>query len=217
MLKALSERDERALTFSLFRPYLRELADSPVAQGHIRRVISRLFASDYRDFGSNDIPTGLRGLGYFEQELARDFPFYDVAILGEIVRRTGLDLSGDRAGRKVESLLAGRGLEAHAVLVATIRWMMAAVADVIGSETLRRQDEARYHILDIVRLVTSVQGPPSVRPAGEDLYALAAANAGVLVRQLSENHRLAESFARLRDEYLPPPRADVSACGRHRD
>lgn len=212
VLRALSERDERALTFSLFRPYLKDLADSAVIEGNVRRAISRLYASDYRDFGDNDIPTGLRGLAYFEQELARGFPYADVPVLTVILRRSGIDLSHPayQSGPIWESLINSRGSDGHFLLAGTIRWLVAGFAEVVLEPHLAsRQDEVRIRVLDLLHRLTSPQYISPWPSSGGDCYSIAAANAGILARQLSEDHRFAEALARLHDSFLPPARADV--------
>ena len=153
VLKAISERTDRAVTFSLFKPYLGELENSPVAESHIRRSISRLFATDYRNFGDNDVPTGMRGLGYFEQELAIDFPLYDVPILAELVRLSGIRIDDFTSREKMswESLLVSRSSDAHTLFAATLRWIIAALADLIMRQRLiDRQDEVRQRGRELV-------------------------------------------------------------------
>ena len=212
VLKAISERADRAVTFSLFKPYLGELEDSPIAGSQIRRTISRLFATDYRNFGDNDVPTGMRGLGFFEGELAKDFPFYDVPILAELVRLSGIRI-GDATSREKmswESLLLSRDSDAHALFAATLRWIIAALADFIMIQRLiDRQDEVRQRGRELLRRLTLPQNIAARSISGEDLYSLAASNASILARQLGADHRLAEALERLHDDFLPPPRTDV--------
>ncbi len=212
VIQALDERSDRAVTFPLFKPYLGELANSPVAENHIRRSISRLFAADYRDFGENDLPTGVRGLEYFEQDLALDFPFYDVQILGELVRLVGIRASSSSIQDQArwEALVATRDSEAHSLLVANFRWIIASFAHIFAEPiSNKRQHEVRFRSREILRRMTSPQAIGLQSLSGEDLYSISSANAGILARQLRKDPRLAGALDRLHDEYLPPPQTDV--------
>jgi nucleoside phosphorylase len=212
VLSAIRHRDNRAITFSLFAPHLGPLAESLSAQAQIRRTISRLFVKDYRDFGNNDIPTGLRHLGYFEVELARDFPLYDIQILGGLAARSGLELVDD-SGQESTTwplILWTRDSEEHSLYVATVRWIVASLAHVVMAEQgIDRQDEIRSRVRGTLLRLTTTQRMMSVPTTGPDLYAAAAANAQILASQLGRSHLIAGSLARHRDEFLPPPQADV--------
>jgi nucleoside phosphorylase len=213
VMRAIGDRDERALTFSLFRPYLGELADLPAARAGIRRAISRLYATDYRDFGDNDVPTGIRGLVVFERELARDFPLYDVQILADILRLCGIYSAyadAEQPSRIWESLLLARSSESHALLAATVRWIVSSLADlVIDQWGIDRHDEVRFQIMGLLHRLTTPQRIPATPVFGADLYAAAADNASFLARQLKRDSRLSETMVRLQGDFLPPPRADV--------
>lgn len=212
VLKAISERGDRAVTFSLFKPYLGTLQTSPIAESYIRRAISTLFALEYRNFGDNDIPTGLRGLSYFEQDLARDFPLYDVPILAELIRLSAIDANGAARRKKStwESLLLARGCESHALFTATLRWMTATFADVLMLQrAMDRQDEVRFHSREMLRRLVSPQNTGTLPMSGEDLYSVGTWNANVLARQLGTDRRLAEALDRLHDNFLPSPHTDV--------
>jgi nucleoside phosphorylase len=212
VMAALQERDDRAVTFSLFRDHMGGLADSVAAQSQIRRTISRFFATDYRDFGDNDIPTGIRGLTYFEQDLAVDFPFYDVQILSHLLRMSGLSdaLAIDRINPAWESALFARGSDGHTFLASAIRWIVSAFVEVLSRESSEiRQDEMRFRIITMLRRLATTQPSPQGSISGDDLYEVAASNASVLARQLSEDRRLAEALERSKAEHFPPIRADV--------
>lgn len=212
VLLALQQREERAVTYSLFSPFLGQLADSPVAQGHIRRAISRFFAGDYRDFGDNDIPTGIRGLGYFEQELARDFPLYDIKILSRILQLVGLGdtLAVDWADATWMAALLARESYGHTLLASSIRWIMSAMVDALPLQySDLRQDEVRLRLVATLNAVVSRRPVPSSGISGDDLYAIATSNIAAIAQDLRRIPRLAEALDRLHDDFLPPPQADV--------
>ena len=212
VLSALQDREGRAVTFSLFRPYLGDLADSPVAQGHIRRIISRFFASDYRDFGDNDIPTGIRGLGYFEQELARDFPLYDVQLLSRILQLIGLGnaLTVEWKDATWMAALLSRDSDGHTLVTASYRWIISAMVEALAPQQVSlRQDEIRFRLISIINTAVSAQPAPPRGLSGDDLYGIAASNISAVAQQLRRIPRLAETLDRSHDDFLPPPQADV--------
>lgn len=215
VLSALREREDRAVTFSLFRPHLGELADVPAAQWHIRRTISRLFATDYRDFGDNDVPTGMRGLTFFEEALALDFPCYDVQILSHLIRLSGLAdaLAPDRPDSSWNALLHARESDGHTFLAATYRWIISAFAEAVtGQPGSSRQDEVRFRIITWLRTLATTQ-PAPVSSAGtvpgDVTYEIAQSNALALASQLRRDRRIAEALDRLHGDFFPPARADV--------
>jgi nucleoside phosphorylase len=212
VLSAISERDDRAITFSLFAPRLGPLAESLPAQSHIRRTISRLFATDYRDFGDNDIPTGIRHLAYFEGELARDFPLYDIQILGDLAALSGLELIDEAGDEKATwpLILWNRDSEEHSLYAASVRWIITSLAHLITVEQgIDRQDEVRSRIRGVLRKYTTRQRMASEPTSGSELYAAGAANTLILASQLDRSHPIARSLERFHDDFLPPPRADV--------
>lgn len=211
VLNALQFREERAVTFSLFQSFLGDLSESPVARGHIRRAISNLFVRDYLNFGDNDLPTGMRGLAYFEQGLAKDFPFYDIPILARLIRRAGVSsIFATDSGEVWDRALLQRDSESHALFVARLRWIIAALAEVVDVRQLAgRQDEARRRMLEVLLRRTTPQHVAASSMPGDDLYAMGASNAFVLSRQLAADPGLAAALDSWRDEFHPPLRADV--------
>lgn len=216
VLSALQQREDRAVTFSLFRPHLGDLADVPAAQWHIRRTISRLFATDYRDFGGNDVPTGLRGLTFFEEALALDFPCYDVQILSYLIRLSGLagalaTPGGPDSGW--EALLYARESDGHTMLAAVYRWIVSALADVVaGQPGSLRHDAMRRSIIDwLRRLVSPPPAPARLAGAvpGAVKYEIAHSNALAVASQLRGDRSVAGALDRLHDDFFPPARADV--------
>lgn len=212
VLDALREREGRAITYSLFRPFLGDLASDPRVGGHIRRAISRLFASDYSGFGDNDVPTGLRGLGYFEQYLAKDFPLHDVQILARLTRLTGLTRAQPHASSPVswDLFLYGRATESHSHYCAALRWIISSAHTVVTHPHQDlRHDETRQRIMSILTRYCSPRTIPPTLTTGEDLYSAATRNAQGLAAQLRGDPVLAAELDRRRADYFPPPRADV--------
>ncbi|HLX52169.1 MAG TPA: hypothetical protein VKS82_27895 [Streptosporangiaceae bacterium] len=212
VLSALEQREDRAVTFSLFRPHLGELADVPAAQWHVRRTISRLFATDYRDFGGNDVPTGIRGLTFFEEALALDFPHYDVQILSHLIRLSGLAgaVATDRPDSGWDALLYARESSGHTFLAATYRWIISALAGVAAAQPgSSRQDEVRFRIITWLRTLTTTQPAAAGPVTGDVRYEIAQKNAMALAAQLRGNRAIADALDRLYYDYFPPAQADV--------
>jgi len=81
---SLNNREDKAITFAMFRPHL-EKAEiySPAAQYEVRRQISRGYTSHYINYAFGDIPTGISGLSFFDV-LSVSFPDYDVELIGTV-------------------------------------------------------------------------------------------------------------------------------------
>jgi nucleoside phosphorylase len=88
---ALDQRDDRAITFSLFRAHL-EGANLTAAKAEyaVRRQISKGYTTHYMQHASGDIPTGISELSFFDA-LGRSFPDYDVHLIERLL--IALDLS----------------------------------------------------------------------------------------------------------------------------
>lgn len=90
VLERLNQRETQAITFALFRPTLiKSIGNSDVGAGLLRRQISKDYTKHYMEYCAADIPTGIRGLGYFEN-ISENFPLFDVALIGEVLRGVGL-------------------------------------------------------------------------------------------------------------------------------
>lgn len=90
VLERLAQRETQAITFALFRPTLiKSIGNSDVGAGFLRRQISKDYTKHYMEYCAADIPTGIRGLGYFEN-ISENFPLFDVALIGEVLRGVGL-------------------------------------------------------------------------------------------------------------------------------
>ena len=88
--QALLRREEEAITFAYFAPYLGDLTKKPAAWGTVRRQISRGFTQNYLHMMDGDIATGIPGLFAFD-DLSSRFPRYDLPLLGLIAYWCGAE------------------------------------------------------------------------------------------------------------------------------
>ncbi|WP_420722492.1 hypothetical protein [Hwanghaeella sp. LZ110] len=89
--QSLSSREEQAITFTFFKPFLESAGGSSERAEHdIRRQISRGYTAHYMKHANGDVATGIRSLSYFES-LSETFPQYDVVLLEYILKRLGRD------------------------------------------------------------------------------------------------------------------------------
>ena len=115
----LSVREGQAITFALFAQDLATIGTNVMAEGMLRRRISSDYTKHYMNFANADIPTGVRGLDYFDA-VARTFPLFDVHLLVVLLQGLGFsDLLG-RPWKENEMFWARsgewRGLGIHARL-----------------------------------------------------------------------------------------------------
>jgi nucleoside phosphorylase len=212
-LTALDRREDRAITYALFRSHLGNLAREPLAERLVRRAISQLFAMDYRDFADGDVPTGLRGLQVFERQLSLEFPLHDARLIAELVRLAGVGalLRDDIEVHAEANYLNARHTDPHVLFVAALSWILYAcrMAFVQGS-TAVDHDTVRFRILDLLRL--SVRARPEIdvyRLPPADGFVAAAANAERIGRLLMRVPALGAVLEETRPLFFPPPRADV--------
>lgn len=87
---ALFNREERAITFALFRPYLEAGGAYPSAAKYsVRRQISRGYTAHYMAHAFGDLATGIPGLSFFDP-LSKAFPDYDIELLGQLLVLCGM-------------------------------------------------------------------------------------------------------------------------------
>ncbi|MGY4155654.1 nucleoside phosphorylase [Bradyrhizobium sp. USDA 4461] len=88
--KAITERDDRAITFALFRSYLGSAGiDGVTAEFEVRRQISRGYTAHYMTYASGGIATGIGPLSYFDS-LSKAFPDHDVGVLEFLLSLSGM-------------------------------------------------------------------------------------------------------------------------------
>lgn len=81
-------REENAMTISLYEPYLDKFRSQAVLKFVIGRLLSSLYLLHSRDYIDGDICTGVRGLEYYNR-FSKNFPLIDINILGFIIDRIG--------------------------------------------------------------------------------------------------------------------------------
>ena len=87
---AITDREDRAITFALFRPYLEASGlDLATAEFPVRRQISRGYTSHYMAHASGSIATGIGPLSYFDS-LSKTFPDHDVELLEYLLSFCGM-------------------------------------------------------------------------------------------------------------------------------
>lgn len=124
----LQRRENRAVTYALFAPYLESGPVRVHTAARIRRLISRQYTQDYLSVLDGDVATGIRGLEYFDI-LSRNFPFYDVPLL-QILLPTWRNWVTPTVGtnRQASMMMSGvRSSEEHRFLTAEIRWLLAGL------------------------------------------------------------------------------------------
>lgn len=88
--EGLRARAGEAITYSFFRPFLVRAGGTPSDAGAIRRQISLAYSRHYLGFADGDIVTGVKGLSFFDEQLATGFPLYDVPLLSLLLDVVGL-------------------------------------------------------------------------------------------------------------------------------
>ncbi|MEV3901756.1 hypothetical protein AB0K11_05475 [Mycobacterium sp. NPDC050551] len=129
----LNQRDGRAITFSLFEPYIRDNKSSVQVAANIRRQISRSFTSGYLDELNGDIVTGITQLGHFDN-MSRTFPIYDVQLLGMLLDYCSLSDVVDRQDTDFDAWvhwLGFRQASCSTMVPAKVRWILRAFRPVV--------------------------------------------------------------------------------------
>lgn len=142
--EALVRREDQAITYSLFQPLLGDLEHAPLAAYTIRRQISKGFTEDYLRHGAGTIATGIPELEVFD-ELAVDFPGYDVRLLAELGNVVGLSAVVDPIATEVagwQRYLHVRDSGTAQLLAGTVRWILTALYARETIRTPRRADDA---------------------------------------------------------------------------
>jgi len=206
---SLLQREERAVTFSLFRDAVSQgRTGDEIASGIVRRKISEIYTRHYLDLANGDIATGLPGLTYYDL-LAKTFPYYDIPVLITILDVVGLDLplaaSWTQNAASWRHWIANRaiGPEWHE-LYRCIRHIMGALISTAISDGLNppaNKSEIRNEITKSIRLASS-----KLSKARHFVNGLNVANAlersRSLIRTLSEGKHFAEAYDQVsRAEY----------------
>lgn len=88
--EGLRARAGEAITYSFFHPFLLRAGGTSPDAGAIRRQISLAYSRHYLSFADGDIITGVKGLSFFDGQLATSFPQYDVPLLSLLLDVAGL-------------------------------------------------------------------------------------------------------------------------------
>ncbi|MFL1906111.1 hypothetical protein ACJWDR_44625 [Streptomyces tauricus] len=86
----LQARTDEAVTYRLFHPFLAKVGGTPADTGVISRQISLAYSRHYLDYADGDILTGIKGLSFFDDQLATAFPLHDVPLLLLLLDTAGL-------------------------------------------------------------------------------------------------------------------------------
>ncbi|GIF55261.1 5'-methylthioadenosine/S-adenosylhomocysteine nucleosidase family protein [Asanoa iriomotensis] len=156
-LQALTRRDSEAITFAFFAPFMRKSGvQSFEAESILSRQISAQYAGHYLKFSDGDIPTGVDGLGYFDQVLATNFPMYDVPLLKNILSASGFTaLLRTPMLQRLDDwqlLLELRGSGVHARMVSLVRLLVwIACRSVEGSAGASNTFAIRHKVWEFAR------------------------------------------------------------------
>ncbi len=130
ILEILSTREKRAVTFTLFAQDLAAIDADAVVEGTLRKRISSAYTKHYMTFAGSDIPTGVRGLSYFDT-VAQNFPLFDVYLLAMLLEGLGLSDCLRRPWKENDIFWASagewRGSGGHALLRETITAILSAL------------------------------------------------------------------------------------------
>jgi nucleoside phosphorylase len=128
----LEQREDKAITFALFRPTIEAISGQGLPESVVRRRISLEYAAHYLALFDGVLPTGIdTPLSYFEVALGRDRPFHDVGVLQEAMIAAGLkgllDVSWTQRRDLWQQLIAVRSFPSHSRLVDLTRWLIASL------------------------------------------------------------------------------------------
>lgn len=197
---ALTDREDQAVTFALFRPRLEAAGISgELAKFAVRRQISRGYTSHYVDHAFGDIATGVPGLSYFDP-LNKQFPEYDIELIAFLLSVCGFsqllsrpieeyDLEWMSIAAKRSSDLMFRASSSNVRRI--LRCLHAYSVDQIGVGA--RFDDLfgiRNAVKGLIAQYCSSLSLPVVNPKGDTVGALLSATSAVM--------RHLESLAELR-------------------
>lgn len=151
--RALTNREGQAITWSYFEPQLGDLGANAFARAETQREISRGFTLDYMRFAAADIATGIMELRAFDN-LAIQFPFFDVRVLAEIASVIGLGpvLSPDETDIDTWSTyVTHRYRDDGLLMTATVAWLIGAIHAEAQSALIVGDEPASDHGRQVVR------------------------------------------------------------------
>jgi predicted nucleotide-binding protein len=127
-------KEEKAITISLYEPLLDSYSRSPTLKYVVSRFLSSLYLIHFRDYINGDICTGLPGLEYYDR-FSKNFPLVDIRIFEFILSRIGYStyLNSNRE-ELIEFVLASRGGVKHSELSRLLHFLVSGVCFAAGLE-----------------------------------------------------------------------------------
>jgi hypothetical protein len=89
--RALSEREDQALTFAYFKTYLDEVGAGRQAEQRLRDRIYTTYTEHYMEHDWADIASGVFRVDFYDSDLAQGFPLHDVQLLGWLLNSYGFN------------------------------------------------------------------------------------------------------------------------------
>jgi nucleoside phosphorylase len=121
IIPVVTNREEKGITLSLFE----EALPKKMLEGKklpLARLLSLIHLQHYLSIVGADIPTGIRGLSYFDAA-ATSFPVLDVEVLYRFIRRMFASETLD-SHQFLDIFLSNRGSVPHAAFVESIRYLV---------------------------------------------------------------------------------------------
>ncbi|MFG3100097.1 hypothetical protein ACGFZL_06215 [Streptomyces sp. NPDC048182] len=177
--EGLRIRENEAITYSFFRPLLLRAGGTPPDAGAIRRQISLAYSRHYLDFADGDIVTGVKGLSYFDEQLSRGFPLYDVPLLNLLLGFAGLAPLVEQPWQLLRSFwdpfLSGLRDEEGCDIGTTVRSILEVAHARLPPAVLGSQYATRMRIAGLIRQAGhEVRALPSWQRRSDDSAPLAA-------------------------------------------
>jgi len=178
VIRALQEREGRAITYTLFKPLVDDSPRAATVEALIRRQISLDYSFGNLREVNADIATGIQGFKVFDELLAKHFPLYDVFLLGLLGRMSGIGDVFDRTLTSTDEFAAWvvsrQSFEAR-LFCATCRWIVAALgtADSLrpsskssDPENYFTQEQVRQRVRERIWAAGRALGNPAGPAAG---------------------------------------------------
>lgn len=189
VIDSLNNRNGRAITFPLFAKRLQAKSLGEVGATVLRRQLLVNYCEHYLEFAHGSIPTGIRGLNFFDQ-MGTLFPFYDVPILQEVIRLAGLGaLCSGQWNNSKHVFLELRNCEMH---IEFVRLLNLFLAGVLGVSELSLGCNSSYAnraiiIQNIRRILSAKDKKQTARNTVEDYLSGATDYLGNTLRRASVN------------------------------
>lgn len=149
---ALKARTNKAMTLSLFNPIFqdKEKVEAPHA---LARLLSALYAVDYMSLLEADIATGISQVAFYDR-LSKGFPYFDIPILSEILKRIGFNQLLTPFSKKNEAIIYSRNADSHILLADCIFDFILNVSADIRVDEFSQHISRRKMLAEIRRLLS---------------------------------------------------------------